>query len=111
MRRLLTGSLALLCALLATPAVGQTPAAAAPPAQPIRQVDFDAAVKQAIERNPSVAAAATSIDRAEALLQGTRSAIRPTVSGSIASTAATKCFSRKSRECTCPSSTRAPAHS
>jgi multidrug efflux system outer membrane protein len=86
MRRLLTGSLALLCALLATPAVGQTPAAAAPPAQPIRQVDFDAAVKQAIERNPSVAAAATSIDRAEALLQGTRSAIRPTVSGSIAST-------------------------
>jgi outer membrane protein TolC len=47
---------------------------------------FDAVVARAMERNPSVAIAATTILRAEALLQQVRSTTLPRLGGTIAST-------------------------
>jgi outer membrane protein TolC len=46
----------------------------------IPRVDLDEAVRRALAKNPSVAQAATAILRAEALLDQTRSGVRPTVS-------------------------------
>jgi outer membrane protein TolC len=65
----------------------QTPAASMSMATPtIGQVTFDEAVQRAIEKNPTVAQAATSIARAEALLQQARAATLPTVSASFSNT-------------------------
>jgi len=57
-------------------AYAQTPAG--PP-----QLEFDAAIRQALERNPSVSLASTAITRAEALLQQSRSLTMPTVSAGL----------------------------
>jgi outer membrane protein TolC len=65
--------------LAATAAAAQT----APPAAPVPVMEFDAAVRQSIERNPTVARAVTSISRAEALLQQSRAATLPVVSASV----------------------------
>jgi outer membrane protein TolC len=46
-------------------------------------VTLDEAVRQAVERNPTVAQAATSIARAEAILQQARSFLRPNVEARI----------------------------
>src|SRR5262245_44991499 len=64
--------------------VGVRPAAAQDPAVP--KIEFDAAVQQALDKNPSVAQAATAITRAEALLQQARALTRPTASASVANT-------------------------
>jgi outer membrane protein TolC len=61
--------------LIAAPLGAQAPA--------IPRVGFDEAVRQALEKNPSVAQAATSIARAEALLEQARAVTRPTVSAGI----------------------------
>jgi outer membrane protein len=66
------------CALHAGVAWAQT--------APVRVMEFDDAVKQAIERNPDVALAATAIARAEALLQQARSATQPFVTASVNNT-------------------------
>jgi len=61
----------------------QTPVPAPPqilsPATPPRQVQFDEAVRLAVERNPTVASAATAIVEADALLRQARAAILPFV--------------------------------
>jgi outer membrane protein TolC len=62
--------------IAAAPLAAQTPA--------IPRVEFDEAVRQALEKNPSVAQAATSIARAEALLEQARAVTRPTVSAGVA---------------------------
>jgi outer membrane protein TolC len=69
------------CLVLLAPAV---PAAAQETVMP--RVEFDDAIQQALAKNPSVAAAATSITRAEALLQQARSVFRPTISGGVVNT-------------------------
>jgi len=51
--------------------------------QPVAILQFDEAITRALARNPTVQLAATSIARAEALLQQTRAIILPIVSGSI----------------------------
>jgi outer membrane protein TolC len=55
---------------LGAPAAAQTPVPA---------ISFDAAVARALDRNPTVAQAATSIARAEAILQQNRALVRPQV--------------------------------
>ena len=65
------------------PAAPQTPGSQQLPAQPVARLEFDEAIARALERNPTVQLAATSIARAEALLQQTRAIILPAVSGSI----------------------------
>jgi len=78
MRRVFRYGLTALGAVLigAGAAQAQTPSAPA-------QLEFDAAIRQALERNPSVSLAATSIARAEALLQQSRGAIMPSVSAGV----------------------------
>ncbi len=63
------------CLTTAASLVAQTPA--------IQKMEFDEAIKRAIERNPTVAEAATSIGRAESFLQQARSATTLSVSGSF----------------------------
>ncbi|MCC7009620.1 MAG: TolC family protein [Acidobacteria bacterium] len=58
--------------------------AQAPPA--VRRVEFDEAVRIAIERNPSVATAATAVSEADARLQVVRATTRPLVSASVSNT-------------------------
>lgn len=69
-----------LLAIDATTAFAQTQAAA-PPALP--RVTLDEAVRLALDRNPTVAQAATAILRAEALLQQARAATGPNVNASV----------------------------
>lgn len=69
---------AALCGPGLHPAYAQAPA-------PVRQVGLDAAVAQAVAQNPVLASAQTTIARAEALLQQSRAALMPTVSGAITS--------------------------
>jgi HAE1 family hydrophobic/amphiphilic exporter-1 len=64
---------------LAAPAFAQSPA-------PVETLTFDQAVARAIEKNPSIAIAATNILRSEALLQQARSATLPRVTGNITNT-------------------------
>jgi outer membrane protein TolC len=63
------------CALLLLVNVAPADAQDAPPTT----VEFDEAVRRALERNPTVAQAATTITRAEALLQQARAVTLPTV--------------------------------
>jgi outer membrane protein TolC len=74
------GAVVLLLAL-ATPATAQT---AVEPS--MERLDFDAAIARAIEKNPSIAIASTSILRSEALLQQVRATTRPTVGGFFTNT-------------------------
>jgi HAE1 family hydrophobic/amphiphilic exporter-1 len=76
-----TGSIVtavLLVGLLAAPASAQTPV--------METVDFDTAVARAIEKNPTVAIAATNILRADAILEQVRSGLRPNVSANVTNT-------------------------
>ena len=68
------------CARLNVTAAAQTPAPQRP-APP--KMEFDAAIKQAVDRNPTVARAATNITRAELLLQQARAVYQPIVSVSV----------------------------
>ena len=75
----------LVVALVALASVGVVPALAQAPVQgpaPVR-MEFDAVIKQAIDRNPTIARAATNIRRAETLLQQARAFTLPTLSTSI----------------------------
>jgi outer membrane protein TolC len=74
----MVASLAVLC-LQAVPAGAQTA-----PAPAVPRVEFDDAVRIALEKNPTVAQAGTSIGRAEALLQQSRAALHPSVGASFA---------------------------
>ncbi len=65
----------LLVAALAAPAAGQTPG--------MRRVEFDEAVRLAVERNPTVASAAEAIARAEAVVQQARALTLPSVSAGV----------------------------
>ena len=64
---------------LATSLSAQTPA-------PVIRVTFKEAIDRAIEKNPTVAAAATGILRAEGLIRQARSATRVQVSGNVTTT-------------------------
>src|SRR5262245_42233443 len=55
-------------------------------AQTMPKVEFDEAVRRAIEQNPTVAEAAANIQRAEALLRQTKSFVQPFVSAGITNT-------------------------
>jgi len=69
-----------LCALL----VWGLPAVAfAQSPTPIPKMEFEAVIKQAVEKNPTIARAATTIQRAETLLQQSKAVIRPLVTSSI----------------------------
>ncbi len=63
-------------------AAGQT----APAAAPIPTMEFDAVIQQAIAKNPTVARAATTIARAETLLQQSKAVILPFVTASVTNT-------------------------
>ncbi len=64
--------------------VPAAPALAQDTAMP--RIEFDAAIQQALAKNPSVANAATTIARAEALLQQARTVYRPTVTAGVVNT-------------------------
>lgn len=68
-------SAALALALTVATAGAQTPA--------VRRVEFDEAVRLALERNPTVATASAAIARAEAVVDQTRAATFPTVSAGV----------------------------
>ena len=72
---------ALVISALVLPA---TPAFAQGSAMP--SIEFDAAIQQALAKNPSVSAAATNITRAEALLEQARTVYRPTASAAAINT-------------------------
>lgn len=57
--------------------------AAAHAQTPMRTVEFQEAVDQAVAKNPTLASAATSIARADALLQQARAVLRPLVTGAV----------------------------
>lgn len=61
-------------------------AAAAQTGPGMERLDFDAAIARAIQGNPSVAIASTTILRSEAILQQARAVTRPRVSGTITNT-------------------------
>ena len=56
----------------------------------IRAITFDEAIQRALERNPTVEQAATTIARAEAILQQARAVTLPNVSGGVTSLALDK---------------------
>jgi outer membrane protein TolC len=71
--------------LAAAPGVGaQAPQAPAPPAMPT--IEFEAAIQRALEKNPTIAEAATTISRAEALLEQARAVTMPNISAALSST-------------------------
>jgi outer membrane protein TolC len=51
-----------------------------------RQVEFDQAVQQAVERNPTIAQAATAVARANALVAQARASILPSVTAGVVNT-------------------------
>src|SRR5687767_13819092 len=63
-----------------------TPAFAQQPAPVVETVSFDEAITRALEKNPTVAIAATNILRAEALLQQARAGTQPRVGASVTNT-------------------------
>jgi len=75
-----------LCAVVAVPVLAwaQVPTAVASP--PMPRLEFDAAIKQALDRNPNVAQAMVAIARADALLQQARAFTLPSVSMGFANT-------------------------
>jgi len=67
-------------------AAGHARGQAVPPPEtgaPVTRVEFDEAIARALAKNPTVAGAATSIARAEGLLQQARAATLPNVTGSF----------------------------
>jgi outer membrane protein TolC len=73
-------------ALATVVAQGFSPAVFAQPPTPVEQVSFQDAVRRAIERNPSAAAAAAGILRAEGLLQQARAATGLQITGNVTTT-------------------------
>jgi len=73
-------------ALATAVALGFSPAVFAQPPAPVEQVSFQDAVRRAIERNPSAAAAAAGILRAEGLLQQARAATGLQITGNVTTT-------------------------
>jgi outer membrane protein TolC len=63
----------------------QVPSQTQPSGPPMIQLRFDDAVARALDKNPTVALAATNITRAEALLQQTRSFVLPSIGASVSS--------------------------
>ena len=70
----------------AAPAFAQPQALKPSSPQALETVTFDEAIARALEKNPTVAIAATNILRSEALLQQARSETRPRVFGSLTNT-------------------------
>lgn len=86
-----TGRAARAALVMATVAAGLAPAVAraqTPAGQTAgsSQIGFDDAVRQAVERNPTIAQAATAVARADALLRQARAAVRPTVTANVINT-------------------------
>jgi outer membrane protein TolC len=79
-RRLATALLVATCALAAPTRADAQAASQAPP--PVR-MEFDAVIKQAIDKNPTVARAVTNISRADALLQQARAVTLPLVTTTV----------------------------
>ena len=73
-------------ALIVVSLCGRQAVAAAQAPTPTERVTFDEAIRRAIEKNPTVVAAATGILRAEGLIRLARSATRPQITGSITTT-------------------------
>jgi outer membrane protein TolC len=76
-----TRSLVCVVVLVACTATGRAQSGAQIP-----RMEFDAVVKQALEKNPTVAGAATNIARAEQLLQQARAITRPLVTATVTNT-------------------------
>lgn len=70
-------------AFTASAAWAQTPAPQTPSQTPTITMEFDAVIQQALAKNPTAARAATNITRAETLLQQSRAATLPFVTGNI----------------------------
>jgi outer membrane protein TolC len=64
----------------------QTPAPPLQPQSPAITMEFEAVIRQALEKNPTAARAATNIARAETLLQQSRASTLPFVTGSVINT-------------------------
>ncbi|HWB29904.1 MAG TPA: TolC family protein [Vicinamibacterales bacterium] len=85
---------AVVLGLFALPARAQTPPAPAAPAPPVaaaqtlplRTVEFADAIREALERNPTIGQAAQNVTRAQALVAQARALTFPSVSASIAAT-------------------------
>jgi len=86
-----------LALLLASPAFAQDAATTAAtakavalqtssPVVPVETVTFDEAIARAVEKNPTVAIAATNILRSEALLDQARAVVKPRVSANVTNT-------------------------
>lgn len=54
--------------------------------QAVETVTFDQAIARALEKNPTVAIAATNIVRSEALLEQARAVVRPRITGNVTNT-------------------------
>jgi outer membrane protein TolC len=65
---------------------GSAPPVAAQAPVPVARVTFDEAIGRAVERNPTVLAAATGILRAEGLIRQARAATQPQLTGNITTT-------------------------
>lgn len=65
-----------------TPPVQAPPQTSAAPGA-MRTIEFDAAIQQALDKNPTVAQAATAVTRAEALLEQARAATLPGINASV----------------------------
>ena len=70
----------------AAPGRSQAAGAAPVPGPAVQHVSFEAAIEQALARNPAIEQAASGIARAEALLQQTRAFSLPSVSATVATT-------------------------
>lgn len=77
--------LIILLFLLGVPglAVAQTPAPASPP---LVKMEFAEVIRQAVEKNPNIAQAATNISRAETLVRQARAVTLPLVVASVSNT-------------------------
>src|SRR5437867_459896 len=93
-RRALRSNVVFLCrrlgpailALAIVVAQGFGPALVAQPPAPVERISFQDAVRRAMEKNPSVAAAAAGILRAEGLLQQARAATGLQINGNVTTT-------------------------
>lgn len=63
----------------------QVPPQAQPAGPPMIRMGFDETIARALDKNPTVAIAATNITRAEAVLQQTRSVVLPAIGASVSS--------------------------
>jgi outer membrane protein len=64
----------------------RAPRAVAQAPTPTERVTFDEAIRRAVEKNPTVVAAATGILRAEGLIRQARAATRPQIVGNVTTT-------------------------